>query len=104
MGTGVQTRARRLRVVSLREGLPGKGALRVDREKGIIFGVKICGTTSTNTHGIRGVEGTDYPIQVLRESNPLYGGINVNIGHRLRALCAPRSRTVLGARNVQAAG
>jgi hypothetical protein len=73
-----------LRRQPIREQL-ALGKSRVDREKGIIFGVKVLGTTSTNTHGVRGVEGTDYTRQAIADSVALCEGIGVNVDH------APRS-------------
>jgi hypothetical protein len=54
---------------------------RVDHGRGIIFGVKVCGRSSPNTHGVRGVDGTDYTLEALRKAAPLYEGINCNVDH-----------------------
>ncbi len=73
--------------VSLREDLArgllplAEGKPRVDRTAGIIYGVKVVGRDSPNTHGVRGVSGTDYTLQALREALPLYEGLAVNIDH-----------------------
>lgn len=48
-------------------------ALRVDREKGIIHGVKLLGLESQN--------GRLYPIETIREAATLYKGAKVNIDH-----------------------
>lgn len=44
----------------LRESSFAPSSLRVDREAGIIFGVKVLGSESPNTHGKSGVKGTIY--------------------------------------------
>jgi hypothetical protein len=46
---------------------------RVDRDKGVIFGVKIIGLSSVN--------GNEYPITVLEQAIPLYEGAAVFINH-----------------------
>lgn len=58
---------------------------RVDHEKGIVFGVKVVGRSSPNTHGVRGVNGTDYTLEALRQSAPLYEGVNCNVDHPPRS-------------------
>ncbi len=57
------------------------GKLRVDREKGIIFGVKFLGTTSANRHGHAHVEGTEYAVDAIRKALPLYEGRKVCFNH-----------------------
>jgi hypothetical protein len=57
--------------------------LRVDREAGIIYGVKIIGTKSAN--------GRDYPIDMLAKAAPLYEASAVNINHPDPKSNAPRS-------------
>jgi hypothetical protein len=64
---------------------PALQGLRVDRERGIIFSVKIVGRSSPNTHGVRGVDGTEYTSEALRQAAPLYEGINCNVDHPPRA-------------------
>jgi len=54
---------------------------RVDRERGIIYGVKVAGTSSPNTHGFKGVSGTVYTLEAYRKALPLYEGVNCNIDH-----------------------
>lgn len=54
---------------------------RVDKEAGIIFGVKLLGQTSRNTHGVRGVDETRYTDAALREAAALYEGLPVNYDH-----------------------
>jgi hypothetical protein len=53
----------------------------VDRDKGVIFNVKVCGTSSSNTHGVRGVDGTVYTLEALKKAIPLYEGVMCNIDH-----------------------
>jgi hypothetical protein len=48
-------------------------SLRVDRQQGIIAGVKLLGTTSR--------KGREYPQEVLARALPLYEGMRVNIDH-----------------------
>ena len=55
--------------------------LRVDRDKGIIHGVKVVGLQSPNTHGVDGAEGTVYSRKALEEAARLYEGAPVNIDH-----------------------
>ena len=64
----------------LREEL-GLGKGKVDRVKGVIYGVKICGRTSQNTHGVHGVSGTDYTQEALQEAAELEEGMCVNVDH-----------------------
>lgn len=47
--------------------------VRVDREKGIVFGVKLCGTTSAN--------GRDYPPEMFRREIAKYDGVPINFNH-----------------------
>jgi hypothetical protein len=54
---------------------------KVDRDRGIIFEVKVVGLHSPNTHGVAGAQGTDYLPEALRSALPLYEGINVNVDH-----------------------
>ncbi len=66
----------------LREGyVHGTEPHKVDREKCIIYGVLVCGKHSPNTHGEKGVEGTDYEDGALIQGLPLYEGLMVNIDH-----------------------
>lgn len=76
---GAQGRAPSLLTTTLREAYAPQG--RVDRDKGIVFGVKIAGRTSPNTHGVQGVDGTEYTLDALRNATPLYEGVNVNVDH-----------------------
>ena len=69
----------------LREAVSSNKSIRVDRAAGIIYGVKICGRISPNTHGVRGVEGTVYTENFLQEALELYEGINVNVDHPPRS-------------------
>jgi hypothetical protein len=57
------------------------GQHRVDRDQGIIYGVKVVGRTSPNTHGVRGATGTEYTLEALQGALALYEGINVNVDH-----------------------
>jgi hypothetical protein len=46
--------------ISIRESYESDSKMRVDREAGIIYHVKVLGEKSPNTHGKAGVKGTDY--------------------------------------------
>lgn len=68
--------------VLLRESiLTGESPLRVDRDRGIIFGVKILGKSSPNRHGMQGATGTDYTASAISQSRKLYEGLKVNADH-----------------------
>jgi hypothetical protein len=60
------------------------GAGRVDRDRGVIYGVKVVGRRSPNTHGVRGANGTEYTIEALRGELRLVEGFKVNIDHPAR--------------------
>lgn len=56
--------------------------LKIDKEAGIIYGVKLGGRFSDNCHGIPGVsEGTEYKAQAYRQALPLYEGVKVYAKH-----------------------
>lgn len=59
----------------------GAKAHKVDRERGVILGVKVVGRESVNTHGVQGVDGSEYTAEALETSKPLYEGLKVNIDH-----------------------
>jgi hypothetical protein len=77
--------------VNLREDIAlGLGTLpagqkRVDREKKIIYGVKMLGGSSPNTHGVEGVDGTDYLYETVARAAPLYEGLKANVNHPPRS-------------------
>src|SRR5262245_18123116 len=71
--------ARQLITRTLREQHAITG--RVDRERGIIFQVKVLGRSSANTHGMRGMDGTLYTLEALQKAAPLYEGVNCNVDH-----------------------
>lgn len=61
----------------------GQGACRVDRERGVIHGVKVLGTESVNgVEGMAGVRRRVYPAGVLREAARLYEGAKVDWNHQ----------------------
>jgi hypothetical protein len=76
-------RARKPALISLRESYAAQpGSLRVDREKGIIYGVKVLGRFSGNNHpGTGSTDGTEYTEQAMRGALPLYEGQKVNCDH-----------------------
>jgi hypothetical protein len=61
-------------------GVEGRPA-RINRSAGILFGVKVVGRNSPNTHGVNGVDGTEYTLECLEAALPLYEGIKVNVDH-----------------------
>ena len=64
--------------VALLEFTQGIGGERVDREAGVVRGVKIIGIHSANkTEGLK----REYPREVLSKAIPLYEGARVNINH-----------------------
>jgi hypothetical protein len=66
-----------LREDFFRSGQPHK----VDREAGIIYGVKVLGWESPNRHGIEGVDGTVYDRDAVTQAMRLYEGTVVNKNH-----------------------
>lgn len=64
----------------------GTTAHRVDREAGIIYGVKLLGRTSPNNHKIPGAtEGTEYTPDAIQRALPLYEGLKLNVNHPPRS-------------------
>lgn len=59
---------------------------RVDREAGIIYGVKILGQVSSNSHGASGIDETRYADAAMRAAIPLYEGVPVNFDHPPKSL------------------
>lgn len=57
------------------------GGQRVDRDKKILFGVKMGGFSSPNRHGIDGVEGTDYDRAAIQKALPMYEGLPAFADH-----------------------
>lgn len=57
------------------------GKVRVDREAGIIFGVKMLGQVSVNTHDTPGVDRTEYTDAAMADALPLYEGLPAYIDH-----------------------
>ena len=73
---------RELREYSAMEYAPLKaGQKRVDREQGVIYGVKIAGRESKNRHDVAGVAGTEYAPEAYRDALHLYEGLKVNANH-----------------------
>lgn len=71
---------------TLREEVSGYDALpaggyRVDRTKKIVYGMKMVGLSSPNTHNVPGAKGTDYELAALRESKDLYEGAQAFMDH-----------------------
>jgi hypothetical protein len=71
----------------LHEQYPASGKPRVDREAGVIFGVKVVGRSSPNSHGVKNpetgklVEGTDYEELALKNALQKYQEAVSNIDH-----------------------
>jgi hypothetical protein len=56
--------------------------LRIDRDAGVIYDVKVVGRRSPNGHGKVGAEnGTEYTLESLRAAAPLYEGVSVKVNH-----------------------
>lgn len=55
--------------------------LKVDRQRGVIYGVKVQGLRSRNSHGVRSVNGTDYTRECLERALSLYEGVDVLENH-----------------------
>ncbi len=69
----------------------GTPALEIDREQGIIFGVKVLGRYSRNNHGLVEAEnGSEYSPACMRSAIAMYEGAKVKLNH-------PRDRTKPGA-------
>lgn len=66
---------------SVGQPVDGKPPLRVDREKGIIYGVKVCGRYSPNNHGVREADGTEYTVSAWHSEAKLIDGIKTYAGH-----------------------
>lgn len=76
----LRVRIREERVVGFATLPTGKP--RVDREAGVIYGVKVVGRRSPNKHGVEGADdGTEYTMEALEGALHLYDGINCNIDH-----------------------
>lgn len=81
-----QAQKQKLTRVDLREDLARgyapllEGQRRVDRERGIIFGVKIAGLESKNRHGMQ-TKGTKYKPGAFSKAVKLYEGAKVNVNH-----------------------
>lgn len=78
---------------------------RVDRNAGVIYGVKVLGTHSKNTHGEMGVSGTVYTPECLVKARPLYEGMKVFADHPDRSdpnAERPTSAAIGVLRNVRA--
>jgi len=62
---------------------PGAGQVRIDKSRGILYGVKVLGTRSRN--------GRRYPVGTLKKAIPLYENAKVNIDHPVEEPDQPRS-------------
>lgn len=63
---------------------------RVDREAGVIYGLKLLGRTSKNNHGVKDnhgnlVEGTEYTPEAVRKAAPHYEGLQAYANHPPRS-------------------
>lgn len=57
-------------------------ALKIDRDKRIVYGVKVLGRFSRNSHGLKEAEnGTEYTRQCMESALPLYEGAEVLANH-----------------------
>lgn len=92
------------RVAVLHEDFVPGTATRVDRDKGCIYGVKVLGRISKNSHKIPGADHTEYTMEALYAAVPLYEGLKVNVDHppREKVNAERSSRDRLGwLKNVQ---
>ncbi len=64
------------RTVNLREYVASGPGMRIDREKGVLFGVKVLGNISANNR--------EYPVATRQKAAPLYEGAKVNIDHPIK--------------------
>ena len=62
---------------------PGSGQVKIDKSRGILYGVKVLGTRSRN--------GRRYPVGTLKKAIPLYENAKVNIDHPDESADKPRS-------------
>jgi hypothetical protein len=62
---------------------PGAGQIKIDKSRGILYGVKVLGTRSRN--------GRRYPVGTLKKAIPLYENAKVNIDHPVEQPDKPRS-------------
>lgn len=78
-----RTRAKTGKLLNLFERIAPQGAarLKLDREKGIVYGVKVGGRFSPNTHGVKDVTGTEYTRACYESALPLYEGARVRCDH-----------------------
>ena len=58
--------------------------LKIDRDAGIIFGCKLLGLTSPNSHNVAGAKSTRYKPEALEAAKPLYENADVFLNHRER--------------------
>jgi hypothetical protein len=65
----------------LTESFAPTGTLSVDREAGVIRGVRVLGPESRNTHGERGISATEYSAAAHADARRLYEGQIVNLDH-----------------------
>lgn len=56
-------------------------ALTIDKEHGVVHGVKVLGLQSTNTHRVPGAKRTIYAKDALAKAVPLYEGVVVRMNH-----------------------
>lgn len=70
---------------------PSGSPLTVDRDAGVIFGVKVLGAHSRNNHGLReATDGTEYTRRCMESALPMYEGVDVLVNHRLKTGPAAR--------------
>jgi hypothetical protein len=66
----------------LAESAADSAKLKVDRQAGVIYGVRVCGRFSPNTHGDpEATQGTEYLHEALEAARPLYEGAKVMCDH-----------------------
>jgi hypothetical protein len=80
----------------LLEFVAAKGPqLKIDRDKGVIYGVKVLGRYSKNSHGLTEAEnGTEYPLETQRRALPLLEGVKVKTDHPADRQAADKERSI----------
>jgi hypothetical protein len=86
MATKARARTRPARPRHLLEwtaSAPSGSPLKVDRDAGVIYGVKVLGRLSRNGHGYPGASGgTEYTRRCMESALPMYEGVDVLVSHK----------------------
>ena len=82
--TRISPRKATQQVANLHEDFVPGSATRVDRDTGVIHGVKVLGRHSKNSHQIPGADQTTYTLEAMHKASKLYEGLAVNVDHPSR--------------------